>query len=118
MTDTPRWNLPLLTASQAQKEISHNEALLAIDRVLHLAVHSRSQTRPPADAHPGDCVIVGPMPDGAWTENAGMLASYDGVGWTLDVPREGCLVWIRSEAVLAVFHDGGWRVIAALALAA
>lgn len=116
MTDTLRWNLLLLTASQAQKEVSHNEALLAIDRVLHLAVHNRSLPQPPADARPGDSLIVASMPDEAWADNAGMLASFDGDGWTLAVPREGCLVWIRNEAALAVFHDGGWRTIATLAL--
>ena len=32
---SPRFDLPLLAVSQAQKEITHNEALILIDALLH-----------------------------------------------------------------------------------
>lgn len=118
MTDTPRWDLPLLMAGQAQKEISHNEALLAIDRLLHLVVHDRTSCAPPVGARAGDAVIIGTEPTGTWAGSAGMLASFDGIGWTLVTPRAGCLAWIRNEAILVVFHADAWRTLAALPQAA
>lgn len=35
MDDTPRWTLPLLAAGQAQKEMTHNEALSLLDLIVH-----------------------------------------------------------------------------------
>lgn len=114
MTETPRWNLPLLTQGQAQKEVSHNEALHGIDRILQLAVVTRRLGQPPARAAIGDIFIVGTAPDGSWAGCAGMLASYDGRGWTLTNPRGGCLAWICDEAALTVFHDKNWQTLVSL----
>jgi hypothetical protein len=47
MSNTIRHSLPLLAAGQAQKEVTHNEALLAIDRQLQLSVVSRTRAQPP-----------------------------------------------------------------------
>lgn len=58
MSETPHWNLPLLTAGQAQKEISHNEALLWLDRLLHLTVVSRALGHPPE----ANSFIIGTSP--------------------------------------------------------
>lgn len=114
MTETPRWTLPLLLAGQAQKEISHNEALEAIDRVLHLAVLTRTLNRPPSNARTGDTVIIGAAPVGDWRDCANMIASSNGTSWILTTPRSGCLAWICDEAVLAVFHGERWRPLATL----
>ncbi len=46
MTDTPHLALPLLAAAQAQKHVTHNEALAMIDALVHLAVKERF-TGPP-----------------------------------------------------------------------
>lgn len=108
MNESRRWALPLLAAGQAQKEVTHNEAILAIDRLLQLAVVSRSQTAPPADAAPGDVHIVGPEPTGAWAGHAGQLTAYEGGGWTFTVLRPGCLAWVGDEQVFAVMMAGGW----------
>lgn len=116
MTDTQRWTLPLLSAGQAQKEVSHNEALLAIDRVLHLAVVTRGLGQPPADARAGDSFIVAATPVGDWNGRNNMIASFDGAGWTLTTPRIGCLAWICDESVLTVFVDTGWQMLTSLAL--
>ena len=42
--DTPRWSLPLLAAGQAQKEMTHNEALSLLDLVVHPCVRRWGQT--------------------------------------------------------------------------
>jgi hypothetical protein len=47
MTATPRLSLPLLAAGQAQKHVTHNDALTRLDGLIHLAVASRSETTPP-----------------------------------------------------------------------
>ena len=118
MTETPRWNLPLLSAGQAQKEISHNEALLALDRVLQLAVVTRGLDQPPAELHAGDSYIVGPTPRGEWAGCSGMIALFEASGWTVTMPRTGCLAWICDEAALVVFDSTRWQMLCSLARAA
>ena len=44
---TDRLRLPLLTAGQAQKEVTHNEALLLLDLLVHASVQSAGLTSPP-----------------------------------------------------------------------
>ena len=38
MPDTPNLALPLIAAAQAQKHVTHNDALLALDALLQCAV--------------------------------------------------------------------------------
>ena len=108
MTTSTRWSLPLLAAAPAQKETTHNEAIMAIDRLLQLAVVSRTASKPPADAAPGDVHIVGPLPLGAWADSAGHLSSFDGAGWTMTTPQPGCLAWVADEQTFAVLACDGW----------
>lgn len=110
MDETTRWSLPLLASGQAQKEITHNEAIAAIDRLLHLAVVSRSVSMPPADAAVGDVYIIGAAPDGVWAGAAGQLACYEAAGWTIWPSRPGCLAWVDDEQQFAVHSVGGWIV--------
>jgi hypothetical protein len=70
----------LLASGQAQKEITHNEAIAAIDRLLHLAVASRSISALPSDYAMGDIYIIGAAPSGAWEASAGQLACFEGSG--------------------------------------
>lgn len=114
MFETSRWALPLLAAGQAQKEITHNEALLAIDRWLHLAVISRSTVVQPVTSLPGDCHIVGPAAGGEWQGKDAAVALFDGFGWSFVTPRAGCLAWVRDENVLVVFDASHWQEIGRL----
>lgn len=109
MSESVRHGLPLLAAGQAQKEITHNEAVLAIDRRLQIAVRSRATTVPPALPEAGDAYIVPVGATGAWTGHVGAIASHDGFGWIFDRPVTGTLAWVIDEAVFAVF-DEGWSV--------
>lgn len=106
MTQTPRHGLPLLAAGQAQKEVTHNEALLAIDCRLHSAFETRSLSAPPAAPRAGAMYLVGGDPDGDWAGKAGMIANWDGFGWRFTSPANGWLAWIADEGVFVVYNDG------------
>lgn len=108
MDETTRWSLPLLASGQAQKEITHNEAIVAIDRMLHLAVASRSVSVPPSHSETGDIYIIGAAPSGAWEASAGQLACFEGAGWAIWPPRPGCLAWVADEQQFAVYAAAGW----------
>ena len=42
MTDTPRLALPVIEAAQAQKHVTHNEALVLLDALVQLTIESRT----------------------------------------------------------------------------
>ncbi len=107
MSETIRHQLPLLAAGQAQKEVTHNEALLAIDRQLQPSVLSRSLPEPPVMPVIGASYIVPPDPTGIWAGQQDGLAFFDGYGWIYTRPAVGSLVWVADEAVFTVF-DSGW----------
>lgn len=108
MTDTPRFALPTLAPGQAQKEVTHNEALARIDAVLQLAVESRTVATPPA-AVAGQAWIVGDGAGGAWAGYARVVAAYDGTGWTFVQPRDGCLAYVGDERLYLHFRGGSWQ---------
>jgi hypothetical protein len=110
MDETARWALPLLASGQAQKEISHNEALTIIDRLLHLSVISRGLATPPDNPATGDMYIIGAGSTGAWAGAAGRIASFEGPGWTIWTARRGCLAWIADEQQCAVYSGDQWSM--------
>ena len=108
MSDTPMLGLPLLSAAQAQKHVTHNEALLKLDALIHLSVISRSLAAPPAAAD-GDRYLVAASPSGAWAGQQGLLALAQGGGWVFITPRKGWRLWVESESKLLAFDGTLWR---------
>ena len=107
MAQTTRYGLPFLQAGQAQKEITHNDALARIDSLIHLAVESRHTATP--SAVPGTNWIVAPSATGAWAGQDGQIAVFDETGWTFIVPRDGCIAFVRDESVFIHYSGGQWR---------
>lgn len=60
MSDTSaRLGLPLLQPGQAQKELSHNEALIVLEMLVQPCVEALGLETPPSDPEPGQCWVVG-----------------------------------------------------------
>ncbi len=114
MPETRRFALPLLAAGQAQKEVTHNEALLAIDRLLHPVVESRVLAMPPSAPAPGSAWLVAAGATGEWQGRDGRIAAHDGFGWTFFVPRTGTVAYVADEAAFVVLGvpavASGWPV--------
>ncbi|HZP70626.1 MAG TPA: DUF2793 domain-containing protein [Pseudolabrys sp.] len=109
MTDTPRFALPAIEAAQAQKHITHNEALALIDALTHLAVESRTLTVPPATVSEGACYIPAPGAVGAWAGWDGQVALFTGGNWVRIVPVPGMKAWLRVERLTVTYDDDTWR---------
>lgn len=106
---TARHGLPLLAPGQAQKELFHNEALSAVDTLLHVAVESVGATEPTADPAPGQSWIIGTAPTGAWTGHAQALACWTEGGWRFHQPTAGMRAVIRETRVPVEWDGAGWR---------
>jgi hypothetical protein len=94
--------------SQAQKHVTHNEALRILDALLHIRVEGRDREEPPAEPEEGERWIVGDAPSGAFAGQAGKLAAFQDGAWAFHQPRSGWVIWDEAESALLV-HDGtGW----------
>ncbi len=100
--------LPYILASQAQKHVTHNEALRLLDAMVQLSVIDRTRTAPPVSPTDGDRYIVASGATGLWSGwDLNVAFWVDGV-WMRLVPRPGWLAWIADEAVFAVWNGSSW----------
>lgn len=104
--NSARFALPLLAAAQAQKEITHNEALALIDGIIHPVIESDSESAPPVDAVAGQAWLVGPGASGEWAGQDGRIALMTGGGWRFVTPVEGMQAWLSGAR--AVFSASTW----------
>lgn len=109
MTNTPRLGLPAIEAAQAQKHVTHNEALVLLDALTQLAVESRSLTTPPGSPLEGACYIPAQGATGAWSGWGGQVVLFSGGGWLRIVPASGLKAWVRTERLTVTYEDGIWR---------
>ena len=108
--ETGRHNLPLLAVTQAQKEITHNEALVLIDALLHTAVEGVALTAPAlTDSDIGKCWLVGSGATGVWANKSGQIAIWIGGDWRYLVAHDGMRLWDRSNGRDSIYTDGVWR---------
>lgn len=108
MTDTARLGLPFIEGSQAQKHVTHNEALGLLDSLVQLTVLDRNLTTPPSSPADGDCYIPAAGATGAWSGWDGQIAAYSG-GWVRITPMPGFKAWVTSERLTVTYEDGMWR---------
>lgn len=104
-----RLALPLLQPGQAQKEMTHNEALALLDLAVGARAVEIGVNDPPATPAVGDCWIVGAAPTGAWAGHPQAIAGWTGGGWRFVAPFEGLSAWIGAAGVPARFVAGAWR---------
>ena len=118
--------LPLLHAAQAQKEWTHNEALVRLDALVGGVLAGGPTTEPPSDTAEGSLWLVGDDPAGVWAGHGAQLAIASANGWRfLPAPvgfavsradgrpvrrtREG---WSTGEGVFDRFDMGAARPVA------
>jgi Protein of unknown function (DUF2793) len=111
MTETTaRLALPMLAVAQAQKEMTHNEALAKLDATVQPVVVSVAPSAVPVTPAAGQCWIVGTPPTGAWAGQAGALAVWTVGGWRFVAPFDGMSAWSIADMGLARRESGVWRI--------
>ena len=110
MTGCARFNLPYLSAGQAQKEFCHNEALQTLDLAVAAAVEEEPRTSPPSSPAIGDCYIVGTAASGAWAGRDECLAGYTSGGWRFIEPLEGLGAYVKTTGTWAIYLSGAWEI--------
>lgn len=101
-------DLPYIMPSQAQKHVTHNEALRMLDAIVHLSVESAENTEPPPSANDGERHIVSSPATGEWSGRENEIAAFVDGAWTYFAPQAGWLAWHRGTNELLVFGEGEW----------
>ncbi len=107
MTVTTNLGVTLVEQSQAQKEITINEAFTRLDSILNNGAKSKTTNTPPGSPTSGDLYIVGTSPTGAWSGKAGQLSYYDQI-WRFIAPKEGVSLWVNDEDVFYNYNGSSW----------
>ena len=109
MEQTARFEIPLLSPGQAQKEFTHNEALERIACLLCPVVEGPPLAMPPANPAIGNCYLVAPGGSAGWTGEDGAIACFTVGGWRFVEPIEGLIVTARPNGEPLQWRSGGWE---------
>jgi len=104
-------SLPYIAAAQAQKHVTHNEALRMLDAIVQLSVGGNGTIAPPAAPQDGERHIVGSGATGAWVGRDGQIAQFIDGAWQFFEPQTGWMCWDESASELLIRDGGQWTVM-------
>ncbi|MEZ5714816.1 MAG: DUF2793 domain-containing protein [Paracoccaceae bacterium] len=105
---SPNLDMPYLLPSQAQKHVTHNEALQSLDALVQLAVEALDAVTPPPSPALGECWGLGSGAQGAWAGQDGAIAVSIETGWIFLTPRDGWRAWDKAAAGVKLYRGGSW----------
>ena len=105
---TPNLSMPYIMPAQAQKHVTHNEAIELLDMVVQLALQSADMIVPPSAPEEGQAWAVPDGATGAWEGQFGLLATWRGGGWHYVAPQDGWVAWVIDRSQLHVYIKGSW----------
>lgn len=104
--NSPKLDLPYIQPAQAQKHVTHNEAIEKLDALTQLVVAGFDTNDPPALPVDGETYALGATPTGVWASNPNDIAFFTGSGWLFISPQIGWRAWGNDE--LRVWDGTTW----------
>jgi len=111
MSETPNLALPYIAAAQAQKHVTHNEAIRALDAIVQLAVIDRNVTMPPPSPSDGDRYLIPVDAAGAWAGHNLKIAAFQDGAWQIYAPQPGWRAWVINEGTAIFFDGSAWVAV-------
>ncbi|MEO0329852.1 MAG: DUF2793 domain-containing protein [Pseudomonadota bacterium] len=107
--NSPRLDLPYILSSQAQKHVTHNEAIKMLDVLVQGVALSRSLSSPPASPNEGDAYIVSTGSSGNWLGKENSIAAWQDGIWVFYSASIGWRFWITDISAIVVFDGNIWQ---------
>lgn len=101
--------LPYLLPQQAQKHVTHNEAIRMLDALVHLSIKARDESDPPATPAEGDRYALSDTPTGDWSGNANQIAAFQDGAWAFFNPQIGWIAWNEDTEETLVWDGTDWQ---------
>lgn len=108
MESTTNLDLPYIMPSQAQKHVTHNEALSRLDAVVQLSVFDRDLTEPLGTEDDGARYIVATDATGEWEGWDGAIAARIDGAWQRIVAGVGWIAWVEDEEQFVYRTNDNW----------
>src|SRR3978361_592145 len=109
MTDTANLALPFIEGSQAQKHVTHNEALRILDAAIQVAVLDLNRTAAPPSPAAAERDVVASGATGAWAGHVNAIATWQDGAWAFLVPKTGWCIWSVADVFVFVCDGTHWR---------
>ena len=109
MTNSDNLALPFILSSQAQKHVTHNEALLALDAIVQLSIVSKVESQGPDDAADGARYIVPENPSGNFANQSGKIAAFQDGTYQFYEPKIGWLAYISNDDSYQYYDGAEWQ---------
>lgn len=109
MDKSENLELPYIMPNQAQKHITHNEAIRYLDALVQVSILSRDLNSPPDNPDSGARYIVADNASGVWVGKENQLAAFQDGAWAFYNPQDGWLVWSVPENLILVFQNDSWQ---------
>jgi hypothetical protein len=103
-----RLALPFLLPSQAQKHVTVNDALAALDVRVAGRVEQLGALTPPHSPEEGACWLLGTAPTGEWSGQGGQIAAWLDGAWRFLDPVAGQLLLNAEDGRLVLFDGAEW----------
>ena len=107
---SPNLKLPYLAPAQAQKHVTHNEALRQLDAVVQLSVLAITDELP-AEPQNGECYILGSDLQNGLAGKTHHIAAFQDGAWAFLVPNIGWRSYVQDAAELHVFDGTAWQAL-------
>ncbi len=111
--ESVKLRIPYIAAAQAQKHVTHNEAMTLLDTLVQLSVIDKDLAAPPGSPAEGDTYIVAADGAGAWIGWDKRIARFIDGTWRSYLPGEGdgagWLAYVIDEETLYVFTGTDWE---------
>lgn len=109
MTDTSSsLSLPFIAPSQAQKHVTHNEALRILDVVTQLSVAADDVSTPPTSVSEGTRYLLDAGGTGDWAGHDSEIALFENGTWRFFVPRAGWRAYVVNRDVMVIYDGAEW----------
>jgi len=112
--ESAKLRIPYIAAAQAQKHVTHNEAMTLLDTLVQLSVLDKDLTVPPGSPAEGDAYIVASGATGAWLGWDNRVARYIDGEWRSYLPGSGAgagwLAWVLDEDAMYRFDGAAWAL--------
>tara|TARA_R110000787_G_scaffold200119_2_gene311157 strand:+ start:2354 stop:3733 length:1380 start_codon:yes stop_codon:yes gene_type:complete len=105
---SPKLDLPFIQPAQAQKHVTHNEAIKRLDVLVQAVVEDAALTSPPAGATEGDSYIVAPGGINAWEARDGEIATFYNNSWDFITPQKGWSVYVKNTDGPVTYTGATW----------
>jgi len=111
MDNSPNLTLPYIQAAQAQKHITHNEAIRALDAIVQICVIDRDLAAPPVSPTEGQRYLVAASATGAWAGQSGTIAAWQDGAWAFYAPKTGWTAFVADEGILIAYNGTLWTSV-------